>query len=298
LEGYLLKTALSKDAIQSYFEAVLADSASIQHGLKRTAFSQYSDDRISVSRTSFQSIGNVKIAGWLVEPEGIPIKGAVIQFPGYSEVLFPQVDLAKQGVIVFSVSVRGHHGSDKQIAPGFPGLFTYGLPNANTFIYRQIIIDVLRGFIELADYTKGKLPIVAMGKSQGAALAILLAALREDVRAVAAEVPWLCAIEESLKITDTFPYREVLGYIQNHPEEEQCVKHTLALFDLCNHALAVKCPVLLGLGISDPITPISCTRMLASKLNNVTTYEYEGAGHEGGGLKHRILQTEWILKQI
>jgi cephalosporin-C deacetylase len=293
-----MKTALSKDAIQTYFEAVLLESASIQPGLKRTAFSQYSDDRVSVSRTSFQSIGNVEIAGWLVEPEGISIKGALIQFPGYSEVLFPQVDLAKQGVIVFSVSVRGHHGSDKQIAPGFPGLFTYGLPDANTFIYRQIIIDVLRGFIELADYTKGKQPIVAMGKSQGAALAILLAALREDVRAVAAEVPWLCAIEESLKITDTFPYREILGYIHNHPEEAQCVKDTLALFDLCNHAPAVKCPVLLGLGTNDPITPISCTRMLASKLNHVTTYEYEGAGHEGGGLKHRVLQTEWILKQI
>jgi cephalosporin-C deacetylase len=293
-----LKPAISEGAFQTYFEAVLADSASIQHGLKRTASGQYSDDRVSVSRTSFQSIGNVEIAGWLVEPEGIPIKGAVIQFPGYSEVLFPQVDLARLGVIVFSVSVRGHHGSDKQIAPGFPGLFTYGLPNAETFIYRQIIIDVLRGFIELSNYTQGKIPIVAMGKSQGAALAIILAALREDVRAVAAEVPWLCAIEESLKITDTFPYREVLGYIRSHPGEEQRVKDTLALFDLCSHAPAVKCPVMLGLGTSDPLTPISSTRKMASLLIDVKTYEYEGAGHEGGGLKHRIMQTEWIIKQI
>jgi cephalosporin-C deacetylase len=293
-----LKPAISEVAIRTYFEAVLADAASNPHGLRKTTSSQYSDERVSVSRTAFQSIGNVEIAGWLVEPEGIPIKGAVIQFPGYSEVLFPQVDLARQGVIVFSVSVRGHHGSDKQIAPGFPGLLTYGLPNADTFIYRQIIIDVLRGFIELSDYTEGKLPIVAMGKSQGAALAIILAALREDVCAVAAEVPWLCAIEESLKLADTFPYREVLGYIHSHPEEEQRVKDTLALFDLCNHAPAVKCPVLLGLGTSDPITPISSTRKLASLIKDVTTYEYEGAGHEGGGLKHRILQTEWIIKQI
>jgi cephalosporin-C deacetylase len=293
-----LRPAISEEAIRTYFEAVVADAASNPHGLKRTASSQYSDERVSVSRASFQSIGNVEIAGWLVEPEGIPIKGAVIQFPGYSEVLFPQVDLARQGVIVFSVSVRGHHGSDKQIAPGFPGLFTYGLPNADTFIYRQIMIDVLRGFIELSDYTEGKMPIVAMGKSQGAALAIILAALRDDICAVAAEVPWLCAIAESLKVTDTFPYREVLGYIRSHPEEEQQVKDTLAIFDLCNHALAVKCPVLLGLGTSDPITPISSTRKLASLIKGVTTYEYEGAGHEGGGLKHRILQTEWIIKQI
>ena len=37
---------------------------------------------------------------------------------------------------------------------------------------------------------------------------------------------------------------------------------------------------------------------MAAKLKDVTTLEYEGAGHEGGGFKHRILQTEWILKQI
>ena len=240
----------------------------------------------------------MEIAGWLVEPEGIPIKGAVIQFPGYSEVLFPQTDLARQGVIVFSVSVRGHHGSDKQIAPGFPGLFTYGLPNADTFIYRQIIIDVLRGFIELSDYTEGKIPIVAMGKSQGAALAIFLASLRRKSAQLQQKCPGYVPLRISLKITDTFPYREVSGYIRSHPEEEQRVKDTLALFDLCNHASAVQCPVLLGLGTSDPITPISSSRKMAAKLKDVTTFEYEGAGHEGGGLKHRILQTEWILKQI
>lgn len=48
----------------------------------------------------------------------------------------------------------------------------------------------------------------------------------------------------------------------------------------------------------DPVTPLAATRALARLLPAVESIEYSGAGHEGGGMAHRILQTRWILDKL
>jgi len=287
-----------EDEFNVYFDEILKEASTIRRGMELSNVGMYSDDKVSVSRISFKSSQNVSIAGWLTEPQDTSQRGAVIQFPAYGEVLFPQINYAAMGLIGFSVSVRGHHGSDNEISPGFPGLLTSGLPGKDNYIYRDIVIDAIRGLIELSGYTGDSIPVVAVGWSQGAALSIILAALTKEVMAVSAEVPWLCNIEESLGLVEGFPYRELNGYISAHPNKKDIVLETLNYFDICNHAPNVDCPVLLGLGTDDPVTPITSTRKLASMIKNVKTYEYEGAGHEGGGMKHRLRQTDWIEKNI
>jgi cephalosporin-C deacetylase len=285
-------------ALRQYFDALLAEAQGDEPGLTKVPEPAFSDGRVSIARLSYMSAKGVVIAGWLAEPREELRKGAIIQFPAYGEVLFPPLQFAALGLTAMSVSVRGHQGSSAQVNPGFPGLLTEGLPDASTYIYRDMVIDCLRGLAELSELTKGTLPIVATGRSQGAALSLILAALSSSVRAVAAEVPWLCDIEAAMQETDSFPYRELRGWLQNHPEHQEQTRATLRLFDTCSHASAIRCPVLLGIGTEDPVSPITATRRLASVLPHATVVEYQGAGHEGGGLKHRELQSNWIREQI
>lgn len=283
---------------ERFFDRILIEANELPIGAQFKQIQQYSDDEVIVKRMLFESSDRITIQGWTAEPRTMSPIGSIIQFPAYAEVLFPQTYLAKIGFLVFSISVRGHKGSDDVVDPGFPGLLTHGLPSAETYIYRNIVIDGLRGINELLNYTKGDVPIIAIGKSQGAALAIILAALRKEIRAISVEVPWLCSIVDSIEITDGFPYREISGYLDEYPDQEIEVYETLDLFDVCRHAHKVDCPVLIGIGTDDPVTPITSTRKLASILRDVEAHEYEGAGHEGGGLEFRVLQTKWMQEVV
>lgn len=284
--------------IERYFIDIINESESIPAGMSKKFMGKLSDEDCLIYRIKFLSAENIQISGWLVTPSKKNYRGAILQFPAYSEVLFPLLGFTKMGLVTLSISVRGHHGSDQVINPGFPGLLTYGLPDPSRYIYRQIIIDTFRGLQELLEFLGWGVPIIGIGKSQGAALSLLLSAYRNEIIGVSAEVPWLCSIEESLNITDAFPYRELSGYIRNNPEHEIEVRSILNLIDVCNHATLIKCPVLLGLGIEDPVSPISSTRKLTSLIKNTLIYEYKGAGHEGGGFAYRKIQFEWINELI
>jgi len=156
----------------------------------------------------------------------------------------------------------------------------------------------LRAYKELSLLLKNNIPVIAIGRSQGAALSLLLAAYSTEIIGVSAEVPWLCSIEESLEITKGFPYKELQDYIRENHHNKDKILSTLNYFDVCNHAHLINCPVLLGLGTADPVTPISSTRKLASLLKLSKKHEYQDAGHEGGGMEFRRLQYSWIEELI
>jgi cephalosporin-C deacetylase len=283
---------------KEYFKGLVNESKDFPNEMAKDYRSDLSDKNSNVYRISFVSAKNIQISGWLVTPTIKNYRGAIIQFPAYAQVLFPLLDFSQFGLVSMSVSVRGHHGSNQIVNPGFPGLLVHGLPHPDSYIYRDIFIDALRGLYVLLEFLKDEVPVIALGKSQGAALSLLLSAFCDEITAVAAEVPWLCSIKDSVGNTNSFPYLELKNYLRDNPALEEEVWSTLNLFDVYHHCTQIKCPVLFGLGTKDPVSPIEATRMLVSGIAQVQSYEYKGAGHEGGGMVHRKIQSEWVRNII
>lgn len=213
----------------SFWRSVAAEVAALPVEMKADTAPRYSDDRVAVSALRFRGIDDVEVL-CLARPRGESV-GVLVQFPAYATVLFPPVGYAEQGLLAVSVSVRGHQGSEIP-GVGFPGLLVEGLPRAETYVYRGVYADALRAVALVERLIAPGLPLVLMGQSQGAALSIFAAALTHHPLAVAADVPFLCSIRESLKLTSAFPYRELSAYLRDRPEDAEEALDTIDLFDV------------------------------------------------------------------
>lgn len=174
----------------------------------------------------------------------------------------------------------------------------HGLPGAETYVYRGMYGDALRAVTLVARLLAPDLRVAAMGQSQGAALSLFAAAFSGLVTVVAADVPFLCDIRSTLGQTTAFPYRELAAYLHQHPTKAKEALRTIDLIDSLGFAPLITCPVLMSIGTLDPVTPLAATRALARSLPSVEAIEYDGAGHEGGGMRHRQLQTRWLLDRL
>ena len=94
------------------------------------------------------------------------------------------------------------------------------------------------------------------GGSQGGALSLVAAALQPSPSACAvAGAPFLCCFVESTALSVSWPYREIVDYLRDHPENEEAVWRTTAYFDVFNFAPRVRAPVLMHLGLADDVCP-------------------------------------------
>lgn len=139
---------------------------------------------LEVYQVFFNSIDNVRIAGWYCLPsnrsEPLP---SVIVVPGYqSDPAIPK-NWAKLGYAALAVAPRGKLRSKSQFDPGYPGLLTYGIVDRNVYSYRGFYVDAWRA----VDFLLGRDEVDASrigitGSSQGGGLTLCTAAMRPEIR--------------------------------------------------------------------------------------------------------------------
>lgn len=259
-----------------------------------------STGEVDVFKVFFNSWGDARIFSWYAKPlaeDGFP---GLIVFPGYSSYSSVPREWAKEGFAVLAVSVRGHPWSDEGYRPGFPGFLTAGLDDKAHYGYRGVYVDCYRS----VDFLLGRdevdrEKIYVTGKSQGGGLTLIAAALRHEIKAAAADVPFLCAIREAVKLTDFYPYAEIGDYIRMNPEKEEVFFATLDYFDVVNFADKISCPTLISVGLRDQICPPETAYALYAALRcEKEIREYPEAGHEGGGYAHDEFKLEWLKKIV
>ncbi|MET4783176.1 cephalosporin-C deacetylase-like acetyl esterase [Glaciihabitans sp. UYNi722] len=126
--------------------------------------------------------------------------------------------------------------------------------------------------------------VAVVGGSQVGATALAVAALRDDVRAVVAHVPFLCDIRRASRITDAMPFKELGRYLASHRDEIEQAFATLAYFDGVSFARRVTVPAFLSAGLMDATCPPSTVFGAFHELvgpKDIALWEY--SGHEGGG---------------
>ncbi|HJO82986.1 MAG: acetylxylan esterase [SAR202 cluster bacterium] len=286
----------------AFWEDVLEDAAKVPLEPEAVPEALRSSDDIEVFQVFYNSLDNVRIAGWYCLPR--ERKGplpAVMVVPGYQSDPPITKEWARRGYATLSVAPRGKLRSNRQFNPGYPGLLTYGIVDRNAYSYRGFYVDAWRGidFLLSRDEVDSS-RIGVTGSSQGGGLTITTAAMRPEVRAAAAGAPYLTGFLDSIELTHTYPYEEINDYLRLHPDSRGEVEETLNYFDGINFADRITCPIIVNVGLQDNVCPPETGFALFDKIGSADKrmYPYDGQGHSAGRAEHGPVIEAFFAKHL
>lgn len=310
LVGYRADVSVPKD-LDAFWSRTLAEARTAGSAPAATPV----ETGLRLVRTqdvTFSGYGGQPIRAWYHRPHDVetdlPI---VIRYHGYGNgrSLAHQVPLwPLAGYACLDVDTRGQGsgGSPGDTAdpegsgPAYPGYVTRGILDPETYYYRRVFTDAV-----LAVDAAKTLPGVAAGqvavegRSQGGAIAVAVAALRDDLSAVLSDVPFLSDFRRGSEIAVEPPYTELTAYLSVHRDHVTRVFETLAYFDISVLGARAAAPALFSVGLMDVICPPSTVYAAYNAYAGAKEIrEYPYNDHEGGQSFHEGEQLAWLRRHL
>lgn len=236
------------------------------------------------------SIGPYRIFGYLSVPVGPGRFPGFLITPRYGSVNhLPHLDDRKR-YVVFIVMHRGQRLADQPFAASYPGLLTMGIESPDTYIYRAIVADCLRGAEFLAsrpEVDTGRIGIM------GDDLALITASRRTAISAACFSGLMFFRLMEARTSSDAYPIEEVNDYLRTYPDRLDAVASTLAHFDPTVHASRVVTRSLLSVGSGIRSGP-DWVRPLTDELGD--RVELYTLSHEGGTDHDHV--DAWLASEL
>lgn len=190
---------------------------------------------------SLTSIGPYRIHGYYSVPKGDgPFPGLYL-LPGYASVVVPPPYEDRQRYAVLNLIYRGQRHADKPYAATFPGLLTDGIDDPQTYRFRGIMADLIRG----AEFLRARSEVdPARVGLMGNDWAITVAARRPGFAAVESASSFFYNALAMADRSDAYPIEELNDYRRTYPEKEGAMRRTLAYVDPLHHAPRLTDPLL------------------------------------------------------
>ncbi|MEE1739094.1 acetylxylan esterase [Streptomyces sp. BE147] len=249
------------------------------------------------------------VRGWLRLPAGTtgPL-GCVVEFLGYGRGRgLPHEDLlwAAAGYAHLVMDTRGQgwsaaggstDDSDAGSAGAVPGFVTRGVESPETYYYRRVFTDAVRGVEAMRGHPEvDPERIVVTGVSQGGGIALAVSGLVPGLAGVMPDVPFLCDFPRAAAISARPPYTEIADYLSLHRDRTATVFHTLSYFDAALLATRATAPALFSIAMMDDICPPStCFSAYHHYAGPKDVRVYEFNGHEGGAAYQQREQLAWV----
>lgn len=214
----------------------------------------------NVYRIEMTSWENVRLSGFLTIPR---LKGkypVTINFAGYLGLVSP---VFYEDNAALSINIRGVGPKATQALPAKAEFNTHNIANKDKYIYRGVYMDCVRAVDFVFSHENlglDKSRVIVYGGSQGGTEALITAALTKRVNSAAANNPVFADYrniftsgrkEKEL----VFPMVQFERYFRlNRINDAQALK-TLDYYDLVNFMDKIECPILIGIGLKDPISP-------------------------------------------
>jgi cephalosporin-C deacetylase len=230
------------------------------------------------------SLGPYRLFGYLSVPTGKGPFPAIYYAPKYQSVLeiIPQgtANLQRSAYITFALAGRGQRNSDTPYAAMFPGFLTEGIDDAESYIFRGIAADSVRGLEFLR--TRPELDrsrVVVVGND----LALITAALHSGATYVVTTPALFYRTAELAPKTQAYPLEEINDYLRTFPAKAADVHRTLAYYDLQILAPRVTATTLLMAGAPGSLLDAPALAPLVTALPSpVTVHESEQSSYKDG----------------
>jgi cephalosporin-C deacetylase len=262
----------------------------------------------------FNGYGGHPIKGWLLLPralsEALP---CVVEYLGYGAgrgfatdwLLYASLGYAHLVMDTRGQGSQGKRGDTPDPAedggrPHFSGFMTRGILHPETYFYRRVFVDAVRAIEAARSHPAVDASRVAVaGGSQGGGIALAAAALEPSVKALIADVPFLCHFRRAVTLVGTIPYVEIARYCAVHRDQISVVFNTLRYFDGIHFATRVRAPALFSVGLMDDICPPSTVFAAYNQLKTEKQIEvYEFNGHEGGQEFQTLRRIEFLARHF
>ncbi|BDZ54682.1 hypothetical protein GCM10025870_17550 [Agromyces marinus] len=184
--------------------------------------------------------------------------------------------------------------------PSAPGFLTRGIHDPAEYYYRRVFtdaalaVDAVRS-LDAVDAAR----VAVTGTSQGGGIALAAAGLVDGLVGAMPDVPFLCAFERAVGLTDHDPYGEIVRYLAVHHDAADTVFRTLSYFDAVNFARRASAPALVSVALMDPICPPSTVFAAANHhAVGAEVVEYAFNQHEGGKGAQWLRQVAWLAQRM
>jgi cephalosporin-C deacetylase len=295
-------TSQKPSDFDAFWDDVRREVGAIPLAVELIADPLRSSDDVAVYQIFFTSLDDVRIAGWYCRPTVFSgTLPGLLTLPGYQAEPGIPTQWARRGYGVLTVAPRGKLRSNRQFNPGIPNLLTHNIVDRNTYAYRGIYADALRGIdvlLSLAEIDPARIGMY--GSSQSGGLTVVVAGLRAEIKAASAGAPYLCGVPDALRLTDTYPYQEISDYLHFYPESRDAVMETLRYFDGVNFADKITCPLIMNIGLCDNICPADTGRAVFAAVGaaDKTLYPYADQGHDAGAHLHGQIIAEFFVRHL
>ena len=208
---------------------------------------------------ALRSYGGQRLRGFYTVPRDTPASGrfpALLAVPGYGGAKEIPYHVVMHGFAVLTLFPRAQGDSIPEWdLPQGANKLTYNVTDRDSYYYRAGYMDCVRGVDFLAERDEVDAARIGMwSRSQGGGFTLATAALDHRLAAAVAEEPFMCNYPVAIDI-DTRPYHELRNYVQEHPEERPAMLDTLRYFDTLTLADAIRCPILVNIGMADTTCP-------------------------------------------
>ena len=288
------------DDFDQFWDSVLADLAAIPLDATAEADPLRNTDAVKVYQAGYRSLDGLDIFAWY----SVPARGdgpfpAILHLPGYKSEPALRRDWGAKGVAVLSVAVRGKLPSSAEFNPGYPGLLTYGVEQRDTYGYKGVISDCVRGVDFLMSRPEiDPERIYCCGSSQGGGLTLITSGLRSEIKAGVSGYPFLCCYPESMRMLRSYPYDELSCYARAYPDRVEQMLDTLRYFDAVNFAPRIKCPMAVGIAMEDEVCPPETSYAAYRLLGGQRELRlFPNSGH-GNAHEYPAWEAAWLQHHI
>ena len=236
-----------------FWSETLEELASVTPEYKLIPLKDHSNEVREAFRVEMKSFGGETVSGLLMLPVADGKYPAMISYMGYgSEVWYPHPSDNPER-IDFQLCIRN------QAFNRLPGekddWCTRGIESKETYYYRGAFADAVRAidFIFSLDKTDAA-QVFANGESQGGALTLVAASLDHRLKAIAPSAPFLNDYRDYFALAG-WPGEPIIAAAKAKGMSEDEMYRVLSYFDVKNFTDKIECPVLMAIGLQDPVCP-------------------------------------------
>ncbi len=237
----------------AFWQETLEDLSAVDPQYRLTLLEDRSSDVCKLYRVDMKSLGGEPVSGILTMPAADGKYPVRISYMGYgSNVWYTDPSYAPE-MIDFQVCIRNQALNRK---PGEKDDWCVrGLESKDTYYYRGAFADAVRAVdfvcsLDKADTSR----VFAHGESQGGALILVAASLDHRIKAIAPSAPFLNDYKDYFAIAH-WPAEPMLKAAQELGISEDDLYETLSYFDVKNFTDRIECPVIMAIGLQDPVCP-------------------------------------------